>query len=164
MESHEVLREVLKKTSAKQIAAEMGLSLSLIYKWAEPPGDATGSGAHNPLDRVNQLLKATEDTRIAQWVCERAGGFFIANPEATKAHPNSLIPTTHAIVQEFADMLAVIATAAADNHITRDEAKQIRRRWEELKSLAEGFIRAAEDGNFGSLKDALPVPEKPKLT
>lgn len=164
MESHEVLREVLKKTSAKQIAAEMGLSLSLIYKWAEPPGDATGSGAHNPLDRVNQLLKATEDTRIAQWVCERAGGFFIANPEATKAHPNSLIPTTHAIVQEFADMLAVIATAAADNHITRDEAKQIRRRWEELKSVAEGFIRAAEDGNFGSLKDALPVPEKPKLT
>ncbi len=161
MESHEVLREVLKKTSAKQIAAEMGLSLSLIYKWAEPPGDATGSGAHNPLDRVNQLLKATEDTRIAQWVCERAGGFFIANPEATKAQPNSLIPTTHAIVQEFADMLAVIATAAADNHITRDEAKQIRRRWEELKSVAEGFIRAAEEGNFGSLKDSLPGAGKP---
>ncbi len=34
MESHELLKEVLKKTSAKQIAAEMSLSLSLIYKWA----------------------------------------------------------------------------------------------------------------------------------
>src|SRR5688572_24694361 len=87
MQSHEVLREVLKKTSAKQIAADMGLSLSLIYKWAEPPSDLTGSGAHNPLDRVDQLLKITQDTRIAQWVCERAGGFFIANPDASKPHP-----------------------------------------------------------------------------
>lgn len=160
MESHEVLREVLKKTSAKQISADMGLSLSLIYKWAEPPSDATGSGAHNPLDRVDQLLKVTQDTRIAQWVCERAGGFFITNPEANRPHPTSLIPSTNAIVQEFADMLAVIATAAADNHITKDEAKQIRRRWEELKSVAEGFIRAAEVGNFGALKDALPPDAK----
>ena len=51
MQSHEVLKEVLKKTSAKQISADMGLSLSLIYKWAEPPQDETGSGANNPLDR-----------------------------------------------------------------------------------------------------------------
>jgi len=160
MQSHEVLREVLKKTSAKQISADMGLSLSLIYKRAEPPSDATGSGAHNPLDRVDQLLKITQDTRIAQWVCERAGGFFISNPEASKAHPYSLIPTTNAIVQEFADMLAVIATAASDNHVTKDEAKQIRRRWEELKSVTEGFLRAAEDGNFNALKDTLPAEKK----
>ena len=31
MDSHEVMKEVLKRTSAKQIAADMGLSLSLIY-------------------------------------------------------------------------------------------------------------------------------------
>ena len=157
MQSHEVLREVLKKTSAKQIAAEMGLSLSLIYKWAEPPNDAVGSGAHNPLDRVDQLLRITHDTRIAQWVCERAGGFFIANPDAARPHPYSLIPSTNAIVQEFADMLAVIATAAADNTITTEEAKQIRRRWEDLKSVAEGFLRAAEVGNFSAIKDSMPV-------
>lgn len=157
MQSHEVLREVLKKTSAKQIAADMGLSLSLIYKWAEPPSDATGSGANNPLDRVDQLLKITHDTRIAQWVCERAGGFFIRNPEANAAQPTSLIPTTNAIVQEFADMLAVIATASADNHVTKDEAKQIRRRWEELKSVTEGFLRAAEEGTFTTAKDGVPA-------
>jgi len=39
MQSHELLKEVLKKTGAKQIAAEMALSLSLIYKWAEVPED-----------------------------------------------------------------------------------------------------------------------------
>lgn len=160
MQSHEVLREVLKKTSAKQIAAEMGLSLSLIYKWAEPPSEATGSGAHNPLDRVDQLLAITKDTRIAQWVCERAGGFFITNPQTPTPHTYSLIPTTNAIVQEFADMLAVIATAAADNSVTKDEARQIRRRWEDLKSVTEGFLRAAEEGNFAAAREALPV--KPK--
>lgn len=160
MQSHEVLREVLKKTSAKQIAADMGLSLSLIYKWAEPPGDATGSGAHNPLDRVDQLLRITGDARIAQWVCERAGGFFINNPEVPKPHPYALIPTTNSIVQEFADMLAVIATASADSSVTKDEAKQIRRRWEELKSVTEGFVRAAEDGNYSVLKDHLGVEKK----
>src|SRR5271156_3554015 len=51
MESHELLRQVFQKASPKQAAAEMGLSLSMIYKWAEPP-DST-SGATNPLDRVS---------------------------------------------------------------------------------------------------------------
>jgi transposase len=52
MQSHEVMKEVLKTTSAKQIAADMGLSLSLIYKWAELPEDDSGSGTGSPLDRV----------------------------------------------------------------------------------------------------------------
>lgn len=149
MQSHELLKEVLKKTSAKQISSDMGLSLSLIYKWAEPPTEETGSGANNPLDRIDQLLKITHDDRIAQWVCERAGGFFITNPEA-KPHPYQLIPSTNSIVQEFADMLGVIAVASSDNNITKDEAKAIRRRWEDLKSVTEGFVRQCEEGSFTS--------------
>jgi len=151
MQSHEVLKEVLKKTSAKQISADMGLSLSLIYKWAEPPQDETGSGANNPLDRIEQLLRITHDPRIAQWVCEQAGGFYIPNP---KAKPNTLqlIPFTNSIVQEFADMLGAIAVAASDNTITKDEAKAIRRRWEDLKSVTEGFVQSSEEGNFAAIK------------
>lgn len=151
MQSHELLKEMLKKTSAKQIAADMGLSLSLIYKWAEPPALDAGSGANNPLDRIEQLLKITGEKRIAQWVCERAGGFFITNP-AAKPHPYSLIPATNDIVQEFADMLQTIAAAAADQKITREEARTIRARWEELKSVTEGFVHAAEAGNFAELE------------
>ncbi len=160
MHSHELLKEVLKKTSAKQISADMGLSLSLIYKWAEPPQDETGSGANNPLDRIEQLLRITNDERIAQWVCERSGGFFIRNPKA-RPHPFQLIPSTNSIVQEFADMLGVIAVAAADNQITKEEAKMIRRRWEDLKSVTEGFVREAEEGHFASLKGATDKPAKP---
>jgi hypothetical protein len=154
MQSHELLKEVLKKTSAKQISADMGLSLSLIYKWAEPPAENAGSGAFNPLDRIEQLLKITNDKRIAQWVCECAGGFFITNPES-KPHPHAIIPATNDIVQEFADMLGVIASATADQKITPEEAKKIRARWEELKSVTESFVHAAESGNFGELQKEL---------
>ena len=151
MHSHEVMKEVLKKTSAKQIAAEMHLSLSLIYKWAEKPEDESGSGAGSPLDRVGELIRITGDARVAQWVCEQAGGFYIRNPKNLPPG-QPLIPITNDIVQEFADMLATIATSSSDSVITKDEAKKIRARWEELKSVTEGFVAACESGNFGPPK------------
>jgi hypothetical protein len=149
MQSHEVMKDVLKKTSAKQISADMNLSLSLIYKWAEPPEEDSGSGASSPLDRVGQLIRITNDARIAQWVSEQADGFFIRNPHNLPP-THALIPATNDIVQEFADMLATIARASADNAISSDEAKTIRRRWEELKSVTEGFVQSAEGGSYGA--------------
>jgi hypothetical protein len=152
MQSHELLHEVIARTSAKQIAAELGLSLSLIYKWSEPD-DGTGSGTANPLDRIEALLRCTNDLRLVQWLCERAGGFFIKNPKTHWPHPHSLIPATNQVVQEFADLLSVVAGAAADDHISRDESRRIRARWEELKSVTEGFVRCCEEGNFQHLAE-----------
>jgi len=60
-------------------------------------------------------------------------------------------------VQEFADLLAVIATAAADNQITTAESRQIRARWEELKTVTESFVACCEEGNFTPLKDKQAV-------
>src|SRR5438093_2742889 len=155
MQSHELLREVFQKCSAKQVASDLGLSLSMIYKWAEPD-DGTGSGAANPLDRIEALVRCSNDTRLVQWICERAGGFFIKNPKANWPHPHFLIPATNQIVQEFADLLSVIATAAGDNHISKQEAKNIRARWEELKSATEGFVRCCEEGNFTAIRREPP--------
>ena len=152
MQSHELLREVIQKTSAKQVASDLNLSLSMIYKWAEPD-DGDGSGAVNPLDRIEQLIRSTNDRRLVQWICERAGGFFILNPKTNKPHPEYLIPATNEIVQEFADLLSIIAVTAADNQITPKEAKQIRARWEDLKSVTEGFVACCEEGNFSALKE-----------
>jgi hypothetical protein len=123
----------------------------MIYKWAEPD-EGDGSGSVNPLDRIEQLLASTKDRRLVQWICERAGGFFILNPRTNKPHPDFLIPATNEIVQEFADLLAVIANAAADNEISPPESKKIRARWEELKSVTEGFVACCEEGNFSALK------------
>ena len=156
MHSHEILREVFQQCSPKQVAAELGLSLSMIYKWAEPPDASAGSGSTNPLDRIDALLRCTSDRRLVQWICQRAGGFFILNPKLNKPHPSYLIPATNEIVQEFADLLAVIASAAADNQITQKEAANIRARWEDLKSVTEGFVACCEEGNFSPLKEKPP--------
>jgi hypothetical protein len=155
MQSHELLREIIQRTSAKQVSSDLNLSLSMIYKWAEPD-EGDGSGAVNPLDRIEQLIRSTNDRRLVQWICERAGGFFILNPKTNKPHADYLIPATNEIVQEFADLLSVIAITAADNLITPKEAKQIRARWEELKSVTEGFVVCCEEGNFAALKDKTP--------
>jgi len=133
------------------------LSLSMIYKCAEPAGVSAGSGSTNPLDRIDALLRCTSDRRLVQWICQRAGGFFILNPKTNKPHPSYLIPATNEIVQEFADLLAVIASAAADNQITTKESQDIRARWEELKSVTESFVACCEEGNF------LPLKEKETL-
>ncbi len=153
MESHELLREVLQDCSPKQVAADIGLSLSMIYKWAEPPDAVSGSGSANPLDRIAALLRCTKDERLTQWICQRAGGFFIRNPKVPSAqNANFLIPATNEIIQEFADLLAVVAVAAGDNHISGKEAGEIRARWEELKCVTEGFVACCEEGNFAAVR------------
>jgi len=147
MQSYELLREVFKVKPPKQVSEDIGVSVSVLYKWAEPPEHAAGSGIGNPLDRIEALLKSTGDHRIAQWISQQANGFFIPNPEHIP-QPHYLIPATNQIVQEFADLLQVIAKAAHDNAVTPAESKQIRARWEELKSVTEGFVAACEKGNF----------------
>ena len=163
MQSHELLREVFQECSPKQVAAELGLSLSMIYKWAEPGDPTAGSGSANPLDRIDALIRCSNDPRLAQWICQRAGGFFIRNPKTTHPHPSYLIPATNEIVQEFADLLAVVAAAAADNLITHKESQQIRARWEELKSVTETFVACCEEGNFRPLKDKELGSPKPEV-
>lgn len=145
MDSHEVFKKALKKVSAKQVAADLNVSLSLVYKWAEPKVE--GSGAANPLDRLETLVRLTGDPTPIQWLCERSGGFFMRNPDSG-AHNLALIPATNRIVQEFADLLGEIARASADHAITPEEAKVIRPRWEQLKSVTEQFVKSAESGKF----------------
>ncbi len=157
MQSHELLREVFDQKSAKEVSADLDLSTSMVYKWAQPASHENGIG--NPLDRIEALIQSTGDQRIVQWICQRAGGFFILNPQSTP-HPHYLIPATNQIVQEFADLLAVVATAAADNKITAAESEQIRARWEELKSVTEGFVAACEHGNFDALRDQSAAKRK----
>jgi hypothetical protein len=150
MESHELLRELFQKVSPKEAAAEMGLSLSMIYKWAEPPSST--SGAANPLDRVAALIRCSDDHSIVQWICHQAGGFYVKNPNANHAHALHLVPAMNSVVQEFADLLSVMAASAADNQITAAESKSIRARWEQLKSVTEEFVQRSEAGNFRDLK------------
>jgi hypothetical protein len=159
MKSHELLREIFHDSNPKQIAEDLGLSLSMIYKWAEPSGEGL-SGTPNPLDRIAALISSTGRTDIAQWVCEHGGGFFVKN-NTDRQFPRPLLEATHSLVQEVAEVLSVVSSAAIDNRISETEAKAIRRRWEKLKSLTEGFVIACEKGDFRAIEEqAATVKEK----
>ena len=148
MESHEILREAFQQTSPKEIAAEMGLSLSLVYKWAQP-GEGKGSGVDNPLDRVMQLVRLTQNPRLMEWLCQKAGGYYVRNPSYQRCDDQpDVFPATNEIIQEFADLLESITIAAADRTISVRESEKIRQQWDELKAFTEGFVRCCEEGNF----------------
>ena len=113
----------------------------------------------NPLERLAALIEATGDTTPLQWLSERSGGSYVDNPSPAGPDNLALIPTNNKIVQEFADMLSVIARAAVDSAITRAEAEKIRGRWSRLKSVTEGFVHCCEAGNFKEMHVATSDPD-----
>lgn len=155
VESYEVLRDALEKVSPKEVAAEMGLSLSMVYKWAQPQNEQ-GSGSLNPLDRCAELMRLTKDPAIIQWLCAQSDGFYVKNPRGTRAgrEATSVMPAMNQIVQQFADLLEAITKAALDSSISPDEAKRIRLEWEQLKTFSETFVNACEHGDFDKLKNS----------
>ncbi len=153
MESHEVLKEAFDKTSPKAIAAELGISLSLVYKWAQEQSD-TGSGSRNPLDRILEIVRQTDDIRIVEWLCAQSGGYFVRNPDSSCEQGFEYLPATNEIVTQFSLLLGRISQAALDNSIDSDESADIRLLWDKLKCYAEGFVRCCEEGDFEKVKDA----------
>lgn len=148
MESHEVLRRALRKTTPKAVASDLGVSLSLVYKWAEKPTD-DGSGSKNPLDRLLQIIELSGDTGIVEWLCRHQGGHFIKDPSCVDGHDiGHVLPATQEIIGQFSDLLEQITDAAEDHSVTPQEADEIRQCWDKLKSYAEAFVRACEAGDF----------------
>lgn len=161
MESHEVIRQALDKVSPKEVAAKMGVSLSLVYKWSQSD-DNSGSGAANPLDRVRELYAMTHDDHLIQWLCHKADGIFVKNPPVGRTQGREMMFATQQIVQQFADLLAAISTAAADNTITPKESEKIRHEWDELKRSTERFVKWCEQGDFVHLAEDLAHPPSTK--
>lgn len=141
MKSHDVIKEMFDRLGAKHVAAELGVSLSLLYKWSEPEGE---SGAANPLDRVAELSRVTDDDRAVQWLARQRSGVFVKNPSRT-VDKVDVFRETQRILKEFADVLQAVSSAWDDSRLTAEEIEKIRAEWDELKSIGETFVMACED-------------------
>ncbi len=93
MKPHELMREILKRTSAKWIASEMRLSLSLIYQWA-----SEDTATHSPLARIEQLIKSTSDDRIGHWIASLLGGIFLPRYRPAKPDRRDMMGARFAFV------------------------------------------------------------------
>lgn len=140
--SHDILRAAIDKAGVKTVAAELGLSQAMVYKWCAEP-DA--SGTPNPLDRLRTVVALSGDMGPVVWLCEVSGGYFVRNPEPRKpSAPLAVLSQTQQLVRRFSDMLEEISKSMADGEVDPNEARRIRTEWEELKRHAEGFVGACE--------------------
>ena len=154
MKSYDVIRAAVDEQGVKAAAAALKVSQALVYKWCEPPKDEADpdqSGAKNPLDRVREMYLLTKDIRLIRWLCNEAGGFFVANPvpEIRKSNDEEIYGETRAMVRDFSELLdAVTASVETDADIDPDEADLIRQRWEDLKACVERFVISCERGQY----------------
>jgi hypothetical protein len=154
MKSYDIIRQAVDEQGVKAVAAALKVSPALLYKWCEPPAehdDPDQSGAKNPLDRVRELYNKTRDIHLIRWLCNEAGGFFVANPAAAaqKSRDESIFTETRKMVREFSELLhAVTESVEDDSKIDRAEADDIRQKWEDLKACVEHFVIGCEKGYY----------------
>ncbi|MCC6424006.1 MAG: hypothetical protein IT447_11055 [Phycisphaerales bacterium] len=154
MKSHEVIRQAVDEPGVKAVAAALRVSAALVYKWCEPPADGhepEQSGTKNPLDRVREMYTLTKDIRLIRWLCNEAGGFFVANPDP-KLRDNldqTIFDETRAMVRDFSKLLETVTSSVEDDKsIDLKEADDIRQKWEDLKSCVERFVTGCERGRY----------------
>ena len=154
MKSFDVIRQAVDEPGVKAVAAALRVSPALVYKWCEPPAEADDpdqSGAKNPLDRVREMYLLTKDIRLIRWLCNEAGGFFVANPvpEIRRSAEESIFAETRSMVRDFSELLdAVTESVEDDTNIDPEEADIIRQKWEDLKACVERFVLACEKGHY----------------
>jgi hypothetical protein len=138
----------------KAVAARLRLSPAMVYKWCQESvhDDPDASGARNPLDRLSELYQVTGSIELVNWLCHEAGGFFVANPNATDATVDTeLLRNTQQMVTQFSQLLLTVTRSIEnDGLIEPKEADEIRAAWERLKTTAESFTVACERGAFFS--------------
>jgi transposase len=154
-EAHHVLQDALIKAGQGggkesqlgkhgEIAKSLGVSASMLYKWREPA--EKGSGQPNPLHRTALLIELTGDTRIVDWLAQRAGGQF--TPVEGEVPAGNLDKAANALVREFGLLIADVADAMEDHRITADETQELREKWDRIRKRTEAFVRRCEKGDF----------------
>jgi hypothetical protein len=168
MKSYDVIRQAVDEPGVKAVAAALKVSPALVYKWCEPPAaadDPDQSGTKNPLDRVREIYALTKDIRIVRWLCNEAGGFYVANPDPELRKPldESIFTETRSMVRDFSELLeAVTESVEDDQNIDPDEADEIRQKWEDLKACVERFVIACEKGQYHLTKKPESKQERSK--
>jgi hypothetical protein len=153
MKSHEVIRQAADEAGIKAVAAAMKVSPALMYKWCEPAsdGDPDQSGTRNPLDRVNHLYQITRDIRLIRWLCNHAGGFYVADPDLDirPSIDQGIFNETRGMVRDFSQLLETVTASVDDDaKIDPTEADHIRQKWEDLKACVERFVISCERGHY----------------
>jgi hypothetical protein len=75
-DTHRILKQSVDRAGPKRVARALDVSLSLVYKWTQPPrtkkNPGSLSGARNPLDKLVTIYHLSEDLELIQFLCRVA--------------------------------------------------------------------------------------------
>jgi len=153
-ETHQVLRQAVERAGPKRVARALDVSLSLVYKWTQPPRtkrNPTASGARNPLDKLVTIFGLSNDLELIHFVCRVARGYYTANPGGAPRNERNFVSATVNALNDFADMLQYAEKSlSSDGRIDEGESRKLRRQWDKLKGRLEQFIVSCEEGHFNA--------------
>lgn len=140
MDSKEAMRRSCQALGVKGVADNLGISPTAIYNQINDKNKV------DILRRFVDFCDATENNQAIRWACEELNGVYIANPSLSIKHGDMDQNCISSAVREFGEVLQEIGAATQDGQVTQDEAVKIRKEWEDLKRLLEGFVLACECG------------------
>ncbi|MEZ5993480.1 MAG: hypothetical protein R3E76_14170 [Planctomycetota bacterium] len=151
-DTHKILKQAVDRAGPKRVARALDVSLSLVYKWTQPPRtkkNPAASGARNPLDKLVTIFHLSEDIEVIQFLCRIARGYYTSNPMLQGKVGHSFVTATVGALNEFADLMQLAEKSLTDDgRIDELEAKNLRKDWDRLKGRLEHFIVACEEGAY----------------
>jgi len=143
----DILREAAKDMNVKQLAADLGKvegkeTLSTSYIYQQLRGEKK---IKNILDRCQVWLKHEKGDTILQWLCNENEGYFVKRLNGGDKTNHQVVAK---LMKEFAEVISTIADALLDGKVSMREYKNLRKEWQDVQGIMEGFLDACERGEF----------------
>jgi len=156
-DTHRILKQAVDRAGPKRVSRALDVSLSLVYKWTQPPRtkkNPSASGARNPLDKLVTIFHLSEDIELIQFLCRIARGYYTSNPALEGKVGHSFVTATVSALNDFADLMHLAEKSLTDDgEIDESEAKKLRKNWDRLKGRLEHFIVGCEEGAYDLNRD-----------
>ena len=142
MTSKDVMKSACKLKGVKQVATAMKIAPTALY-------NQMNRNLENPdfIQRFLDFCVASESDEPVRWASSNLNGFFVKNPEVAL---NKTDVPAHKYVseclKEFGHLINKVGEAIKDGSISKGESHNIRKEWDDLKSLIETFVSACENG------------------
>jgi hypothetical protein len=151
-DTHGILKQAVDRAGPKRVSRALDVSLSLVYKWTQPPRtkkNPNASGARNPLDKLLTIYHLSQDLEVIHFLCRVARGYYTANPQLDGKAALTFVSATVSALNDFADLMHHAEKSLTDDgEIDDDEARKLRKMWDKLKGRLEHFIVGCEEGRF----------------
>lgn len=122
----------------KTIAACLNLSDSSVQKWQQLPHQGK-SGSANPFDHIAVLSHATGSLKMIEWLCSQMEGN-LRSDKTSKTDGNMSWPRVY---WELTKLEYFVSCALQeDGDVSPEEAEQIRKQWNDVRSWMTALICA----------------------